>query len=295
MPDDKLSPKEHGMRTLAAGTEAAKRTAILGSTVALSNLALAPYLRHLRKDTKHVKPEFQTKTAPELGDLADKLIRKGGRNPDTGRKVEIFLLDQPGEASVIREWVKDKGQKAPRDVLRLGLNATPESIAHEVGHITSDSRFGRALNRIGKYLVAKPALALPSALAATTLLDKPGEEPNAIAKAAPYIGGAQLAGILGEEVRANLRAFKLLKGIGHKSPLKQQIGRHLMAFPYVTRAVPLIAAPLGILAGAKAYDKARKKKRPMTFKGMLLSGGPTELAEKPSAEELAEKWAPHFK
>ena len=295
MPEDKLTLKEHALRAVASGSEAAKQTALLGSTVGLSNLALAPYLRNLRKDVSHVKPEFRTPTLKSLGDLAEKLLLAGGRDPAKGRPVELYSGPvEPGFASVVREWVSDKSQKAPRDVLRLGLNATPESIAHEVGHLTAGNKFEKALQTVSRYLVAKPALALPSVLAATALLNKPGDEPNPVATVAPYIGAAQLAGILGEEVRANRRAFKLLKDVGHKAPLKQQIGRHLMALPYLTRAAPLVAAPIGILAGIKAYDNARKQKRPMTFKGMLLAGGPTELAEKPSADELREKWAPYF-
>jgi hypothetical protein len=66
-----------------------------------------------------------------------------------------------------------------------------------------------------------------------------------------------------------------------------------MALPYASRAVPLLAAPVGLLAGIKAFDKAKEHNRPITLKNLLLES-PKDLAETPNVSELKKKWAPHF-
>ena len=292
---DELTARDHALRATAAGIEPLMQTGIPMTAASVGHMALAPYIRKLRRDIGHVPAHLRTETADQLANLTETMLLQGGRDPDVGREVHLNISKKPGGAAVYRELFPFKGQKAPRDILRAGLNISPESLAHEVGHLTAGSKAGKALQTLNRYLIAKPAWAVPSALAATALLSDPGEEPNAVAKAAPYIGGAHAAGLLAEEMRANLRGFKILKDLGHKTPLKQQIGRYLSTATYLRSLFPLVAAPAGILAGVKAYDEARAKKRPLTFKGMLLAGTPSSLAEKPSAEELKKKWAPHFK
>lgn len=294
MPDaQKLTKKERTARAVAGvsqGTVAAGTQGIAG----LGLLALNPYLRRILKETKNRPPEFRTDTMESLGGLADRLSRAGGRNPDVGRPLVIDLQKTDGVTSVTRELWKKKTQPRARDVLNLGLGAKPESIAHEIGHVTADTRLGKLIGKIAPHLRSYPAQMIPSLLAATALLADPDKETPIVAKAAPYIGAAQLATILGEEVRANHRGLKLLKRIGYKTPLNKSIGRHIMALPYLGRAAMLVGAPVGVLKGIEAYDKARELDRPRTIR-KLLTNLPTTLADTPSPKELKEKWAPRFK
>jgi len=291
--DRKLTGKEHATRAVAAGSQGLLDS-MLPATPGLGLLAMRPYFRKVLNDTRHVPDKLKTETPEALINLADKLIRAGGRDPTTGRPVELIFNKKRGFAGIDHEYIKAKGAPRTRDILHLGLGATPESIAHEAGHLTAGGALGKTLSRISSLARTYPAQAAPALLAATALLSDPDKETPAIAKAAPYIGGAQLATILGEEVRANVRAQKLLKRIGYQSSLGQQLGRHALALSYLPRAALLIGAPIGILAGVKAYDEARKKNRPMPVTG-LLSTGPRNLAQMPSAAELQEKWAPRFK
>ena len=290
---NKLKPSDHATRVISAASEGFRGAALPG-TAGVGLLALAPVIRKHLRDTSHVPKKYQTKTVQDLANLTEKLLIAGGRDPDAVPKVILRPTKTPGYAKAVQEYTKSKGRKHLRDTLHLGLNATPESIAHEVGHLTSGSAFGRALSKISPLLRKPVAQAVPGLLAATALLGKPGEEAPAIAKAAPYVGGLQLAAILGEEVRANTRAMKILKKIGYNPTLKQQIGRHATALTYLPYGAALIGAPLGILAGVKAYSRAREKKRPLPL-ASLIAHGPKRLAETPTAQELREKWAPVLK
>ncbi len=287
-----LKPSEHATRALS-GVSQGVRGALVPGFAGLGLLALAPLGRKITQDTSHVPPKFKTETVEQLADLSDKLLRAGGRNPDVGRKVILNPTNKPGFAEVIQEYLPGKGRSKARDILRVGRGATPESIAHEVGHITPTNRFSKALSRISPIARHPLAQALPSLLAATSLLGKPDEEAPMVAKSAPFVGGAQLAAILGEEVRANTRASKLLKSIGYKPSLKQTLGRHALALPYLRHAALLVGAPLGILKGVEMYNKAREKgiKIPPA---QLLGRSPEQLATTPTTEELKKKWAPLF-
>ena len=288
----KMTAGDHGTRALAAASQGARDAALPG-IAGLGLLGLAPMYRKLTQDTKHVPSGFQTKTQKELGDLIDRLLVAGGRDPEVGKELVVNAKKPPGFAEYRREFRAPRGSgRKARDFLYLGLNATPESVSHEIGHATG-GRFGKALNAISQPLRTKPALAVPALLAATALLGDPDKDLPMVAKAAPYIGGAMLATVLAEEVRANMRGLKLLKQIGYKTPINQQIGRHAMALSYLGKGVGMIAAPLGILAGIKAYNKAKQKDRPMTLHG-IAAHKPSDLADAPSSMELQKKWAPLF-
>ena len=291
---NQLKPSEHATRALAAASQGVRGVAT-PAALSLPLLALAPFSRKLLSDTSQVPKGFTTRTPQELSDLADKLLRAGGRNPySKSRPIELKVTPEPGKAKAIQQLFPKKGRTKARDILQLGLKATPESVAHEVGHITPQNRFSKILSKLSPLARSKPGQALPALLAATALLGKPGEEPPTIAKAAPYVGGAQLAAILGEEIRANSRTTKLLKAIGYKSPLKQGLGRHALALSYLPYAATLIGAPLGILKGIKAFDKAREKKREIPPLE-LLGVSPQVLSNVPSGNELKNKWAPLLK
>jgi len=283
-----LKPSEHATRAISAASQGVRSVAAPG-IAGLGLLALAPYARKLTHDTSHVPKGFTTKTPQDLAVLADKLLRAGGRNPDTGRPIILQVASKPGSAEVVQEYFPRRGHTKARDIMRLGLNATPESVAHEVGHVTPENRLSKALSKISPIARSKPAQLLPALLAATALLGKPGEDTPTIAKAAPFVGAAQMAAILGEEVRANRRSTKLLKSIGYKPLLKQRVGRHLLSLSYLPAAAMLIGAPLGILKGIKAYDKAKEKKRKVPPLG-LFGNSPQVFADTPSASELKKKW-----
>ena len=287
-----LKPSEHATRALSAASQGA-RGMMLPGAASMGLLALAPFARKLTQDTAHVPKGFKTNTPSELAGLADRLLRAGGRNPDTGRPIVLQVSSKPGSAEAIQEYTPRKGKTKARDILRLGLGATPESVAHEVGHVTPENRLSRALSKLSPLARSKPAQMLPALLAATALFGDPNKETPAIAKAAPYVGGAQLAAILGEEVRANRRSSKLLENIGYKTLLKQRIGRHSLALAYLPYAAALIGAPLGILKGIKAFDKAREQKREIPPLE-LLGRSPQDLADTPSTKELQKKWKPFF-
>lgn len=288
----KLKPSEHATRVLAATSQGVRGAAVPGVGAGLGLLALAPFARKFTRDTKHVPGGFTTKTPQALVELTDKLLRAGGRNPDKGRPIQLQIT-KPGAAEVVQDYFPQKGRTKSRDILRLGLGATPESIAHEVGHITPKNRFSKFLSKLSPLARSRAGQALPSLLAATALSGKPGEDTPTIAKAAPYIGGAQLASIVGEEVRANRRSTKLLKSIGYKPLLKQRLGRHALTMTYLAYAATLIGAPLGVLKGVKAFDKAREKKRDMPPQG-LLGRSPQAFADAPSTTELKKKWKSTF-
>jgi len=287
----KMTAGDHGTRALAAASQGA-RDATLPGVAGLGLLGLAPYIRKLTLDASHVPPAFQTKTKKELVLLASRLVDAGGRDPGVGKELLIKIKKTPGFAEFIRESRPPRGSnRKAYDVLRVGLGATPESIAHEVGHATG-GKTRKLLNPSWAFRT-RAAMVAPSLLAATALLGDPDKDLPVAAKAAPYLGGAMLAAILAEEVRANMRGLKLLKRIGYKTPMKQSIGRHIMTLPYMGKGVAMVAAPLGILAGIKAYNKAKKKDRPMSVHG-ILSHKPTELADAPASLELQKKWAPFF-
>ena len=285
------SAGEHGTRALA-GTAQGASSAIMTGVPSLGLLALAPYARKLVSDTSHVPAAFKTENLTGLHKLTKKLLEASGRNLDI-EDVVIDLQPSPGYAQYTREFKPTGGRTTARDVFRLGLKSTPESIAHEVGHSSAKTRFGKALRKAAPHLQRKGLLALPSAIAATALLGKPGEDAPLISKAAPYVGGLQLAGILGEELRANLKASKLLKAIGYKSPLKQQLGRHLVSLSGLRHAALLVGAPLGILKGIEMYDKSQSRGDPITPKD-LAGVLPTQYMNVPSLAEAKKKWS-HLK
>jgi hypothetical protein len=282
-----ISPSEHAQRAMAGVSQGVRSSALPGMA-GLGLLAIAPYSRKLVNDTSHVPAAFKTDTPAKLEKLVNKLVSAGGRNPEGKKRPFEIWLSKDQFAQVSSEYGKQKGRKA-RDVLYAKLKATPESLGHEIGHITHKAPLEKLLYRTSLYSRTPLGLAVPTLLAATGLLAKPGEEAPITAKAAPYVGGAQLAAIVGDEVRASMRGTKLLKAIGYNSSLRQRIGRQLMALPYLGHAAGLIAAPIGILKGIEWYDKARKKGVKITPID-LVARSPESMAKTLTPTELKKKW-----
>lgn len=255
---------------------------------------LGPTIRKIINTTPNVPENFRTDTLEQLGSLAERLVLAGGRDPDdVARPVHLRPMKNKageyilGHAGISREFVKGKPAE---DILNLSMKLSPEAVAHEVGHITGShpklrdilARFSIVNRRVLPSAIA-PALALSGAL--TSKDDVP-----IYAKAAPYIGAAQFASILGEEIRANIQAAKILKNIGYKLPLSGKLKMYLPTLSYLGRGAALIGAPLGILKGIQLYNESKKKGYPFSVKNLLIGGTPSSLSETPTPEEFREKW-----
>jgi len=291
MPDEQqeLQPSEKAHRALAGLSEG-----VAGATKAsignIGLLALAPFIRRGRSAPPDLPPQFKTDTREALANLVATMT--GGQNPSEGRNLRLDVLDEPGKASLhVESRVKGR---APKDWLRLSRGISPETVAHEVGHATTGNkleRFSRYLSGIAR---SKPASFLPSLLALTGSIGPEGKdgEPHALAKAAPYVGGAQLASILGEETRANIRGARILDKIkypGAKS-LRTKLKLLLPTLSYLGKAGLLVGAPLGVLKGMTEYGKARSAGNPMSLRS-LLTASPTQIASTPPLEDVKKRWA----
>lgn len=289
---EKLSPSELTHRAFAGVGEGVHglAKASLGS---LGLLALAPLVRKQMMVRGPVPKGLETQTTEQLADLAVRLSRAGGRDPLKGKRLALQVAGEPLRAEAIFEH-KAKG-RAPVDRLAVSKGVSPATMAHEVGHLTSGSKAGKLLRDISLWARKKPALALPGLLALTGAAGKGDkEEPHLLAKSAPLVGGAQLASILGEESRANIRGAQLLKKI--KAPLTaaQKLKMFLPTATYLGKAGLLVAAPLGVLKGLREYNKARLAGKPMGLQD-LLTAPPSMHAKTPSLEETQQNWAERLK
>lgn len=287
---EKLKPSEYASRALSGMSQGLRGHAVT-SAGGMGLLFLTPEIRNQAFAARDVASGIPTKTPEQISGLADKLLRAGKRDPDIGRKVIFQPMAEKGYADVVQEWTR-KGGKS-RDILRLGLDVAPESVAHEVGHLTGNAPWTKALRAVSGLSRTAPALALPSLLALSGALSKNEEDVPAYAKAAPIVGGAQLATILGEEARANVGGAKLMKNIGHAIPLLKRLKMFLPTATYLGHGGLLIGAPLGILKGLELYNKSRKQKKSFDPRKLLRSS-PEELQHIPQPTEAKKKWEKRF-
>lgn len=144
--------------------------------------------------------------------------------------------------------------------IQIPIGLADEIIGHELGHAMPKSKAGLFMRNLSGIVQRKPMMALPIALASTGLID----EDNPVAKAAPYVGAAQFAAILAEEMRANLRGHELLKTVGAHTNFRQLLRMSTPTVSYLAKAAPLIGAPIGIAKGIQLYEKAKREGIPLT-------------------------------
>ena len=219
-----------------------------GGTSDLANLAVGPWKAKLNTPVARDKAQ----TDQRMADIAD----AGGWAED-----RELLTTYP-------EWGKGNANYHPAylengklvERLQLPIGSADEIIAHELGHAMPKGKAGLFIRNLAGKAQSKPMMALPVALAATGLID----EENPVAKAAPSLGAAQLASILAEEMRANIRGHELLKTVGAHTKLRQLLRMSTPSVTYLAKAAPLIAAPIGIAKGIQLYNKAHKEGIPLT-------------------------------
>jgi hypothetical protein len=280
--------KTKALRALSGVSQGLHDQGISG-LAGLALLPLMPAIRERAFASRTLPPQFQTKDIPALQSLLERLIDAAKYDPGKGREVGFIPTGQPGQASFIREWVSKFKDRAPRDIFQIGVGASPETVAHEVGHAAANSRAAKLLRGISLNFARTPVgTTAPSLLALSGALS-PNEELPVQAKAAPYVGAGILAAILGEEARANIVGAKALEAIGKKMTTSDKLKMFLPTATNLGRAGVLIGAPIGILKGISAYNKAKQKGRDLT--PLQLAGSlPSRLADLPTAEELAAKW-----
>jgi len=279
-------PSEYAGKTVS-GLSQGVRESGLSAALGLAMLPLMPKIREMVHAQKDVPAAFKTKTPQEIADLVNRLSRAGGRDPMKGRPLRVKVKPQPGYAEFLSPFFDPKGRKA-RDLVVLGKGVAPETVAHELGHATGGP-WATRLRRLSTLARTPVASALPAALALTRALGSDTEDLPITAKAAPWVGGAQLASILGEEARANLRGQKLLERIGYKMPLKGKAKMFLPTLTYLGRAGLLVGTPLGVLKGIEAYNKSLKEDRPLDPK-KLVGMSPAALEAEMTPKEIKEKW-----
>jgi hypothetical protein len=239
---------------------------------------------------REIQPEgFRTNTADDTAQLIVKLLR-AGKYPEKTQDLAVNITNGPtGYAR--RAIVPETGRRL--SALQIALNSHPETIAHEVGHATPQTAITRGLGIASEIARSKPALAMPALLALSGALKDPDKEMPIQAKMAPYIGGLQLAAILSEEARANIRGANLLKQIGKKMPLANRLRMFIPTATYLGHAGLLLGAPLGVLKGIKAFETAKSRGDDPKLK-YLLKTTPEGVATTPTIEELKAKWGPQL-
>lgn len=285
---EKLQPSELTHRAMAGvsqGVAGAASTA-LGQ---LGLLAFAPALRQLAKAPSNVQKGFETQTIPQVQSLAQRLVEKSGRDPEQGRPLRVAISSKPHKAEYGPAKMRQTGRKIDRLLISKGLS--PEVMAHEVGHAARTPRLDKAIQTLSTIARSKPGLAVPALMALTGAVGPSDEKDvHAFAKAAPYLGAAQMAAILGEETRANVRGSKILKRLGYASSLGKKLKMFAPSASYLTHLGLLVGAPVGILKGIKAYNKSKLKGEPLQPKAMLRHQ-PETLAAIPTLGEAQKTWA----
>ena len=237
---------------------------------------------------REIQPEgFRTNTADDTAQLIVKLLR-AGKYPEKTQDLAVNITHGP--TGFARRAVVP-GTNRRLSALQIALNSHPETIAHEVGHATPQTAITRGLGIASEIARSKPALAVPTLLALSGALKDPDKEMPLPARMAPYIGGLQLAAILSEEARANIRGANLLQQIGKKMPLSNRLRMFVPTATYLGRAGLLLGAPIGILKGIEAFEKAKSKGDDPKLK-YLLKTTPEGVANTLTIEELKEKWGP---
>jgi hypothetical protein len=278
--EDDRQPSER-VNKLVAGMSGIRNMGPVGLG-ATALIPLGPAVRHLIDSTSGFRGQDVPKTRKQLQDLVNKLEKGQG----LGKDISLRTVDKPGQSEYRRSY---PWAKKPWQELKLSPKSNPLTVGHEFGHAIQKNKAEKALN-ITSGLARHPlALALPSILALSGGLGDDEEAPLA-AKAAPYLGGAQLASIFGEETRANIRSLKLLKEKGIPLTTLQKLRQFVPSLSYLGRGALLVGAPLGILAGMKSYEQSRKSDYPYTMK-QLITSTPKKLSETPTPEEVKEKWS----
>jgi hypothetical protein len=282
--DDTRQPSERATKLLAGASQGLRGMHPV-ELVGLGLLPVMPAIRASVNSSKGFDPELIPQTPDELDKLVIRL-REGQKIPEP---TLVGLVSQPGKSNYRRTYPWRRYQERQ---IQVAPKSNPLTIAHELGHAIQPNKFEDVLNLLA-LLNQKPlALALPSIVALSGGLSKDEETPL-WAKAAPVLGGAQLATILGEETRANIRALKLLKE--HKIPLTafQKLRQFVPSLSYLGRAALLVGAPLGILQGHKLYEESRKKGQPMTFE-QVSKTSPGTINKTLTPKEFEEKWGPRL-
>lgn len=279
--EDKRKPSERVNKFMAGASQAAHGIGPLEAT-ALATIPLAPVIRGITNSSKDFDPRHVPKNEEQLDKLVTRLVRGQAVNPD----IRLRVAGKPTEAAYARSypWAKKLEEE-----LILAPKSTPTTIAHEIGHAIQPNRPERYLNILSALARTPAATALPSIMALSGGLSKDEEAPP-WAKAAPYVGGAQLASILGEETRANVRALQLLKKKGIPTTALQKLRQFVPSLSYLGRGALLVGAPLGILKGMQLYEQSKKKGHPFTLK-QLAAMSPERLSKIPTPEEMKKKWA----
>jgi hypothetical protein len=283
--DDDREPSERVTKLMAGASQGMRGMGPveIGS---LATIPLAPAIRALVNSAKGFDPASIPQTPDELRALVSKLEQGQKLSPH----IRLMIADRPGQAQYGRTMPWKKFQK---EVIKVAPKSNPQTIAHEFGHAIQPNKLEKYLN-IAALLSKHPAAtALPSIMALSGGLSSDEKTP-VYAKAAPYVGGAQLAAILGEETRANIRALKLLKEKGIPITALQKLRQFVPSLSYLGRASLLVGAPLGVLKGLELYEKSRKTDHPMTFDQMTRMS-PETAAETPSPEDFQKKWEPRLK
>ena len=285
---EKLKPSELTHRAMAGVSQGASGAAstALGQ---LGLLAFAPVLRQIAKAPSSVQKGFETQTVPQVSSLLQRLVDTSGRDPDQGKPLRIQITDKPHKA----EYGPGKLRRTGRDIdlLRISKGLSPEVMAHEVGHAAKNTRLDRAIQTLSNIARSKPGLAAPTLMALTGAVGPSDEKDvHAFAKAAPYLGAAQMAAILGEETRANVRGSQMLKRLGYASSLGKKLKMFAPSASYLTHLGLLVGAPVGILKGIKAYNKSKLKGEPLQ-PGPMMHHTPETLADIPTLDESKKTWA----
>jgi len=252
-------------------------------------LPLYPLVRRSQMPKEFPKG-FSTKTPEETVELVQKLVTRAGRSGDPHLSMgsemnpKGFVPPTKPRSSFGQDF---SWGKPTEEYIHATPGLSPETIAHEVGHAHTPTKIEEILKRISPFLRHPVGMAAPAAIALTGALNK--EKNNPVARAAPYLGALQLAAILAEEGRANIRGAGLLSGAGKAMSKSDKLKMFLPTLTYLAYAVPLIGAPIGILKGLDKYREAKAKGLDINAKNMLFNA-PSDIAKLPTPEELKANW-----
>ncbi len=201
--------------------------------------------------------------------LVKKLLKAEG----SGKKLPIHTVPTEGQSAYVtapgsirkklqKKMPPDIQKMLAREQLMLPTKVNPFIAAHEVGHATG----GRLSKALMKY---RPAIALGSRLGGLGLLghaaitSEEGKDMPLTGYLAPAAAAIEPLAVQGEELRATLKARKLLNKAKIKMP---NLGKMMRAqqLNYLLGNVKRVA-PLGLGAlGLHQYMKSKKKAEPAT-------------------------------
>lgn len=297
---DPRKPSERATKLMAGVTQGARGMGP-AEVVGLVGLGSLPLVRHLVSNAEG----YPQGTVPQTQEELQAFLRRLAEGEDFNENLKLKLVSRPGQAAHSRSLstiLRDRnhetstrpfpetlGKDTPMpERVHLAIGSNPQTIAHELGHALHPSRLSNAMNIVGHLARHPVALAIPSVLALSGGLSNDEETPT-WAKAAPYLGGAQVAAVLGEETRANINALRLLKSKGIPLTTLQKLRQFAPSLSYLGLITTAVGAPLGILKGLDLYEKSRKTDHPFTFK-QVVGVTPKTLSEAPSTEDVRKKW-----